>query len=89
MLARWPLLHVLAMAVVAVAFASIFWTSWTEYAAWLPLLAALFALPPAIVFLKMPRETGPKERNKTYAMAWVLLVGMLVVFSFLSSTTMS
>ncbi|MBC2778026.1 hypothetical protein [Parasphingopyxis marina] len=77
------------MAVVAVVFASIFWTGWTEYAAWLPLLAALFALAPAIIFLKMPRDASPKERNKTFLMAWVLLVAMLVVFTVFSSTTLA
>ena len=89
MLARWPLLHVIAMAVVAVTFASIFWTGWTQYAAWLPLLAGLFALVPAILFLKMPRDASPQDRNKTFLMAWVLLVAMLVVFTFFSSTTLA
>lgn len=87
MLTRWPLLHVLAMAVVAVVFATLFWTGFTEYSAWLPLLAAGFAIPPAILLWKALRQPEA-NRNQAFAMAWVLLVGMLVVFTFFSSTAL-
>lgn len=80
--ARWPLLHFLAMAAVATAVAALFWATFTESLP--PYVAAVFAVPPAIVLLKAPKEAGP-QRNRLYVMAWVLLAAMLVVFSFLSS----